>query len=45
MKPVSITVFASVQGKAFQFAEYTMYTGDPEYYKKGSGCYPGCDNG
>jgi zinc protease len=26
--------FASVQGKAFQFAEYTMYTGDPEYYKK-----------
>jgi zinc protease len=26
--------FASVQGKSFQFAEYTMYTGDPEYYKK-----------
>jgi zinc protease len=26
--------FASVQNKAFQFAEYTMYTGDPEYYKK-----------
>jgi zinc protease len=26
--------FASVQGKAFQFAEYTMFTGDPEYYKK-----------
>jgi zinc protease len=26
--------FASVQRKAFQFAEYTMYTGDPEYYKK-----------
>ncbi|MCU0457034.1 MAG: insulinase family protein [Bacteroidales bacterium] len=26
--------FASVQGKAFQAAEYTMYTGDPEYYKK-----------
>ena len=26
--------FASVQGKAFQFAEYTMNTGDPEYYKK-----------
>ncbi|HOP00454.1 MAG TPA: pitrilysin family protein [Bacteroidales bacterium] len=25
---------ASVQGKAFQLAEYTMYTGDPEYYKK-----------
>ena len=26
--------FASVQGKAFQFAEYTMNTGDPEYYLK-----------
>ncbi|NSW94931.1 MAG: insulinase family protein [Bacteroidales bacterium] len=26
--------FASVQGKSFQLAEYTMYTGDPEYYKK-----------
>jgi zinc protease len=26
--------FASVQGKVFQFAEYTMNTGDPEYYKK-----------
>jgi zinc protease len=26
--------FASVQGKAFQFAEYTMNTSDPEYYKK-----------
>jgi len=26
--------FASVQGKAFQMAEYTMYTGDPEYFKK-----------
>jgi zinc protease len=26
--------FASVQGKAFQFAEYTMNTGDPDYYKK-----------
>ena len=26
--------FASVQGKAFQFAEYTMYTGDPEYFKR-----------
>ncbi len=26
--------FASVQGKAFQFAEYTMNIGDPEYYKK-----------
>ena len=25
--------FASVQGKAFQFAEYTMYTGDPGFYK------------
>ncbi|MFH1320080.1 MAG: pitrilysin family protein [Bacteroidota bacterium] len=28
------TSFASVQGKAFQLAEYTMNTGDPEYYKK-----------
>lgn len=26
--------FASVQGKAFQFAEYTMNTGDPEFYRK-----------
>lgn len=26
--------FASVQGKSFQFAEYTMNTGDPGYYKK-----------
>ncbi|MCJ7449691.1 MAG: insulinase family protein [Bacteroidales bacterium] len=26
--------FASVQGKAFQAAEYTMNTGDPDYYKK-----------
>lgn len=26
--------FASVQGKAFQMAEYEMYTGDPEYFKK-----------
>src|SRR5450759_1612746 len=26
--------FSSVQGKAFQFAEYTMNTGDPGYYKK-----------
>ena len=26
--------FASVQGKAFTFAEYTMNTGDPEFYKK-----------
>jgi zinc protease len=26
--------FSSVQGKAFQLAEYTMFTGDPEYYKK-----------
>ena len=25
--------FASVQGKAFQFAEYTMNTGNPDYYK------------
>jgi zinc protease len=26
--------FASVQSKAFTLAEYTMNTGDPEYYKK-----------
>lgn len=26
--------FASVQGKAFQFAEYQMNTGDPDFYKK-----------
>src|SRR5512133_3901404 len=26
--------FTSVQSKAFQLAEYTMNTGDPEYYKK-----------
>jgi len=26
--------FASVQGKAFTFAEYTMNTGDPSYYQK-----------
>lgn len=26
--------FESVQSKAFTLAEYTMYTGDPEYYKK-----------
>jgi zinc protease len=26
--------FSSVQGKAFTLAEYTMNTGDPEYYKK-----------
>ncbi len=25
---------ASVQGKAFQLAEYATFTGDPEYYKK-----------
>jgi zinc protease len=29
-----VSRFASVQGKAFTFAEYTMNTGDPEYYKK-----------
>ncbi len=29
-----VNQFASVQGKAFTLAEYTMYTGDPEYYKK-----------
>ncbi len=27
-------MFSSVQGKAFQLAEYTMNTGDPGYYKK-----------
>jgi len=26
--------FASVLSKSFQLAEYTMYTGDPEYFKK-----------
>jgi len=26
--------FASVQGKAFQLAEYNTYTGDPGYFKK-----------
>jgi zinc protease len=26
--------FASVQGKAFQLADYKMFTGDPGYYKK-----------
>ncbi|TFH38268.1 MAG: insulinase family protein, partial [Bacteroidia bacterium] len=26
--------FSSVQGKAFMFAEYNMYTGNPEFYKK-----------
>ncbi len=26
--------FASIQGKAFQLAEYTMNTGDPGYYQK-----------
>lgn len=29
-----VSRFASVQGKAFTFAEYTMNTGNPEYYKK-----------
>ncbi len=29
-----VSRFASVQGKAFQLAEYNIYTGDPEYYKK-----------
>jgi zinc protease len=29
-----VSRFASVQGKAFTFAEYTMNTGDPEFYKK-----------
>lgn len=26
--------FSSVQGKAFSLAEYAMFTGDPEFYKK-----------
>ena len=26
--------FSSVQGKAFTLAEYAMFTGDPEFYKK-----------
>ena len=26
--------FSSVQGKAFTLAEYVMFTGDPEFYKK-----------
>ena len=29
-----VNIFASVQGKAFQLAEYNIYTGDPEYYKQ-----------
>ena len=29
-----VNQFASIQGKAFTLAEYAMYTGDPEYYKK-----------
>jgi zinc protease len=29
-----VNSMASVQGKAFQLADYTMNTGDPEYYKK-----------
>jgi zinc protease len=29
-----VSRFASVQGKAFTFAEYTMNTGDPSYYEK-----------
>jgi zinc protease len=28
-----VSMFASVQGKAFQLAEYNIYTGNPEYYK------------
>ena len=34
MKPVFTTPLRVIQGKAFQLAEYTMNTGDPEYYKK-----------
>jgi zinc protease len=29
-----VSRFSSVQGKAFTLAEYAMFTGDPEYYKK-----------
>jgi len=29
-----VSRFSSVQGKAFTLAEYTMNTGDPQYYKK-----------
>lgn len=29
-----VSRFASVQGKAFTLAEYAMFTGDPEFYKK-----------
>ncbi|MBM3421557.1 MAG: insulinase family protein, partial [Bacteroidetes bacterium] len=29
-----VSRFASVQGKAFQLAEYNMFTGNPEYYKE-----------
>lgn len=29
-----VSRFSSVQGKAFTLAEYTMNTGDPEFYKK-----------
>ena len=37
--------FASVQGKAFQLAEYTMNTGDPEYLQKGSCSHSGSYDG
>lgn len=29
-----VNMFSSVQGKAFQLAEYNIYAGDPSYYKK-----------
>ncbi len=34
MKHAFYSRFSSVQGKAFTLAEYTMNTGDPEFYKK-----------
>ena len=29
-----VTMFASIQGKAFQLAEYNIYAGNPEFYKE-----------
>jgi zinc protease len=29
-----VNMFSSVQGKAFTLAEYTMFTGDPQFYRK-----------
>ena len=31
--------FSSVQGKAFALAQYELFTGDPEYFKKELACY------